>query len=34
MSQENIVASIDIGTSKIRTVIAGFEGEGSDFHML
>jgi len=35
MASENIVTSIDIGTSKIRTLIAGFEDEKSrDFHIL
>lgn len=35
MNSENIITSIDIGTSKIRTVIAGFVPEKSrDFHVL
>lgn len=35
MSQENIVTSIDIWSSKIRTLIAGFwDNKTSDFHVL
>ncbi len=35
MASENIITSIDIGTSKIRTVIGSFEEEKSrDFHVL
>ena len=35
MTSENIITSIDIGTSKIRTIIGSFEEEKSrDFHVL
>jgi len=35
MAPENIISSIDIGSSKIRTIIAGFEDiKSSDFHVL
>ena len=35
MASENIITSIDIGTSKIRTLIGGFSEEKSrDFHIL
>jgi len=35
MASENIITSIDIGTSKIRTLVGSFEGEKSrDFHVL
>lgn len=35
MAPENIISSIDIGSSKIRTIIAGFEDiKNSDFHVL
>jgi cell division ATPase FtsA len=35
MASENIITSIDIGTSKIRTLVGSFAAEKSrDFHVL